>query len=48
MGRTLCGRVALVKTLGMHRYLSAISMAAVVVGNSSSAIIEVRPPAPLR
>lgn len=35
------GRVALVKTLGMHRYLSAISMAAVVVGNSSSAIIEV-------
>ena len=35
------GRVALVKTLGMHRSLSAISMAAVVVGNSSSAIIEV-------
>ncbi len=35
------GRVALVKSLGMRRYLSAIRHADVVVGNSSSAIIEV-------
>lgn len=34
-------RAALVKSLGMSRYLSAIRHADVVVGNSSSAIIEV-------
>lgn len=35
------GRVALVKSLGMHRYLSAVRHSAFVIGNSSSAIIEV-------
>lgn len=35
------GRAALVKSLGMRRYLAAIREAAVVVGNSSSGIIEV-------
>ncbi len=35
------GRITLIKSLGMKRYLSAITHAAVVVGNSSSGIIEV-------
>ncbi|MDE6301455.1 MAG: UDP-N-acetylglucosamine 2-epimerase (hydrolyzing) [Muribaculaceae bacterium] len=35
------GRITLIKSLGMRRYLSAITHAAVVVGNSSSGIIEV-------
>lgn len=35
------GRVKLVKSLGMRRYLSAIAEAKLVAGNSSSAIIEV-------
>ena len=35
------GRITLVKSLGMKRYLSAITFAEVVVGNSSSGIIEV-------
>lgn len=35
------GRVTLVKSLGMRRYLSAIAEAKLVAGNSSSAIIEV-------
>lgn len=35
------GRAVVVKSLGMERYLSAIAEAAVVAGNSSSAIIEV-------
>jgi len=35
------GRVTLVKSLGMTRYLSAIAEAEFVAGNSSSAIIEV-------
>ncbi len=34
-------RTVLIKSLGMKRYLSAISHAAFVIGNSSSAIIEV-------
>lgn len=35
------GRVLAIPTLGFRRYLSAVSLAAVVVGNSSSGIIEV-------
>ncbi len=34
-------RVAAVKSLGMRRYLSAISEAVVVIGNSSSGLVEV-------
>ncbi len=39
--RQATGRVTLVKSLGMTRYLSAIAEAEFVAGNSSSAIIEV-------
>jgi len=34
------GRVAAIPTLGMRRYFSAVAAAAVVIGNSSSGIIE--------